>query len=34
MMTSDRQLPARAANACAALRVIAPSYSSLSSPLS
>src|SRR6187200_2979004 len=34
MMTSDRQFPARAANACDALRVIAASYSSFSNPLS
>ena len=30
MMTSDRQLPERAAKACAALRVTFESYSSLS----
>ena len=30
--TSDRQLPARAANACDALRVYEASYSSFSSP--
>ncbi len=30
MMTSDRQLPDRDANACDAFRVVAASYSSLS----